>query len=52
MKSCAVPAAATPAELAAAGIVDRAFPDYAAQCARAGIACRVVDCSGFDIGLG
>lgn len=52
VKSCAVPAAATPAELAAAGIVDRAFPGYAAQCAHAGITCRVVDRSGFDIVLG
>ena len=42
VKSCAVPAQATPAALAAAGIVDRAFPGYAAQCARAGIACDVV----------
>lgn len=43
VKSCAVRAAATPAELAAAGIVDRAFPAYAEACARAGIACRVLD---------
>lgn len=42
VKSCAVPAQATPAALAAAGIVDRAFPGYAVQCARAGIACDVV----------
>ena len=45
-------AIAAAAELAAAGIVDRAFPGYAAQCAHAGITCRVVDRSGFDIVLG
>ena len=39
---------ATPAELAAAGIVDRAFPGYAEQCARAGIACSVLTRTDID----
>jgi aspartokinase-like uncharacterized kinase len=42
VKSCPVPPQAGPETLAAAGIVDRAFPGYAAQCARAGITCAVV----------
>ena len=48
VKSCPVPAQATPAELAAAGIVDRAFPGYAEQCARAGIACSVLTRTDID----
>lgn len=48
VKSCPVPARATPAELATAGIVDRAFPGYAAQCARASIACAVVTRTDID----
>lgn len=52
VKACALPAGATPAELAAAGIVDRAFPAYAEQCARAGIDCRVLNRTEFDRALG
>mgnify|MGYP006169438185 FL=1 len=48
VKSCALPAQATPAELAAAGIVDRAFPGYAGQCARAGITCTVLTRTDID----
>lgn len=48
VKSCPVPAQATAAELATAGIVDRAFPGYADQCARAGIACTVLTRSDID----
>mgnify|MGYP003587113929 CR=1 FL=1 len=48
VKSCPVPAQATPAELAAAGIVDRAFPGYADQCTRAGIACSVLTRTDID----
>lgn len=51
VKSCPVPADATPAELAAAGIVDRAFPAYAEQCARASIVCRVLDRAELDRAL-
>jgi hypothetical protein len=48
VKSCPVPPQATPDALAAAGIVDRAFPGYAAQCARAGINCTVVTRTDID----
>lgn len=48
VKSCPVPAQATPDELTAAGIVDRAFPGYAAQCVRAGINCAVVTRTDID----
>ena len=51
VKSCTVPAGAPPAELAAAGIVDRAFPAYAEQCAQAGIAWRVLDRAALDNAL-
>jgi aspartokinase-like uncharacterized kinase len=52
VKSCRVPADAAPGELAAAGIVDRAFPAYAEQCARAGIVCRVLNRAEIDRVLG
>ena len=48
VKSCALPAQATPAELAAAGIVDHAFPGYADRCARAGITCTVLTRTDID----
>ena len=48
VKSCPVPPQATPDALATAGIVDRAFPGYAAQCARAGINCDVVTRTGLE----
>jgi aspartokinase-like uncharacterized kinase len=48
VKSCALPANATPAALAADGIVDRAFPAHAEQCARAGIVCRVLNRAEID----
>ena len=51
VKSCTVPAGAPPAELAAAGIVDRAFPAYAEQCAQAGIAWRVLNRAALDHAL-
>lgn len=48
VKSCPVPAQANAAELAAAGIVDRAFPGYAAECARTGITCAVLTRTAID----
>lgn len=48
VKSCPLPSQASPAELAAAGIVDRAFPGYAEQCARAGITCTVLTRTDID----
>jgi aspartokinase-like uncharacterized kinase len=48
VKSCPVPAQATPAQLAAAGTIDPAFPDYAVQCARAGITCTVLTRTDLD----
>lgn len=52
VKSCPVPAGASPTELAASGIVDRAFPGYATQCAGAGIVSRVLNRAELDRGLG
>lgn len=48
VKSCALSPQATPADLAGAGIVDRAFPGYAAECARTGIACAVLTRTDID----